>query len=502
MDLKVKIVTEADLAALQNSQKSFKSAADSAQFFQETLKGAQSEQDKAGKSAKDSASAYEELLGPVKKNTTAAEEAEKAVGKLSGSKKVLKESLKELAHAFPGVGSAMVLLKNPITILVGALATAVTSVRSYMLSVEELARSVGVHEAVSRTMQTLGGAARDAATGLRQFKTDMDDAATSGTKFVDKMKEVQEAIDKAALRETEKRDANEALAIAKANASEKGGKITPQQAIQQRLNITNDFAAQREAARKKAEADKLEAKGEALTKIMESRVRAEALLPAALEEEAGASRTLDAAPDKQKSDLKELDDQEADATNRREKLQKKRSAYEPSSLDWLMPDFLIKDSPVRLAAIDEDLDRVGEDLKGIENKRAMVNREPALAKKRAETTGKRATGLKDLITGAKTAEGGLFEDIVYGQQQMQEDQRSRERAGALQAEARGVTAGADIRAKNTQDATRIEADLPRAYHDLSQSFGGYHGQNVQKLGELKAKIDELTGQLRSIESRR
>lgn len=368
----------------------------------------------------------------------------------TGYKKVFKDSLKELQHAFHGVGQAMLLLKNPITIVVGALSTAITAVYSYIQSVNELAKTNSVHEAVSKSMLMLGGAARDAAQGLIEFNSQLAEGAENAKNYADELGRVEAAIEKAAQREAAKRDAKEGLAIARVNAAESEKKITPDRAIAARLEIKNHYEEQREQARQKAEAEKIEAKGEAIRKTQEARIRAEAQIPDAMKQAAEDQRAAEAAPKKAESDLTDIDQRLAAAKERKEKLLRQRGGFQMGVLERVA-EFAPEGSAAgrapggMRAQIDTGIDEADKDIGQLEQERFMAEKTPGRAAEKAKKSGARASGLKTIIETARDTEGTLFEDIVTGKQAHETDTRSRREEQGTQRETRGINAESEIK---------------------------------------------------------
>ena len=277
--------------------------------------------------------ATDSFTNEAKKSSPVLDEVADKTEKTTIKKKDLKDSLKQLGHAIPGVHQAMLLLKNPIVILAGAISTLITAFRAYLQSVDELAQSVGIHEAVSKSVTLLGGAFRDAAEGLQQFTIELGEAAAKEKDLNTELEKNLKLIEEQTRRETELRDAKEALAIEKVNKAEKTGRLAPENAIEQRRIIRDQFAAQREAARRKAEDEAIEAKGETLTKVMESRLRAEVALPGALKEAAIAQRLADAAPKKQESDLESIGKEQKRWKEQREDALARRGGFQAGLLD-------------------------------------------------------------------------------------------------------------------------------------------------------------------------
>lgn len=428
-----------------------------------------------------------------------------------GYKKVLKDSLKELQHAFPGVGQAMLLLKNPITIFVGAISTAITAVFAYIQSVNELAKVIGVHEAVSRSMTILGGSARDAAQGLVEFNQQLAEGATNAKDYADELARVEKAIEKAAQREAEKRDAKEGLAVAHINAREATKKITPEEATEQRLATKNFYEKQREEARRKDEAEKIEAKGEAIRKTQEARIRAEGQLPDAMKQAAEDQRAADAAPKKMESDITDIDKRLADAKARKEKLLSNRGGFQMGVLERIA-EFAPKDSAAgrapggMRAQIDSDIDQADTEISQLDQQRYMAEKAPGRAAKKAEKSGARAGALKTFIEGARNTEGGLFEDIVTGKQTNEADTRARGETQDIQRETRTVTAGADQIASLNQQVEKGDQELAQQLQRLGNLLlrPGATAQVqeiIQKVGSLQSNQDSLNKRVRQIETR-
>ena len=91
--------------------------------------------------------------------------------------------------------------------------------------------------------------------------------------------------------------------------------------------------------------------------------------------------------------------------------------------------------------------------------------------------------------------GERSEDIGTGQQQ-------RNAVTPITDSTRELNATREFNQTKEHEKGRVQGELDQAYRELGDSFGRYHGENIEKVRELKRKIDDITNQLRSIESRR
>ena len=414
-----------------------------------------------------------------------------------------RDVLQELQKAVPGLGEAVLLLKNPIAIGVGAIGTIIAALRSYITSVNELAATSSIHEAVSKSMSLIGGAARDAAAGMREFNDALADNAAKGKDAIKHLGEIEEALKTADRREAEKRDAREGLALAHIDAREKTKKITPEEAVEQRLATKTFYAEKRESDRQKKEAEQIEAKGEALRKLQEARLRAEEQLPGAEMEAATAARLAGTAPTKQASDIAEIKRLRTEAEAERNELQQQRSMYEPAfpelegknagpvgnAFGKLLRRFQrgpIGDDAARaeFAGIDTKLDANAAKLKNLDEMEAMANAAPGTAQKRAEKATGRAANLKTFIQGARNSEGDIFTGIVQGRANAEAETSHRRGVLNDQSEARGVTERAPIEAK--------KMEMEQGWEQLQQAMEEYDGSNRKGMSKFDELLKRLT----------
>jgi hypothetical protein len=438
-DIKIKIHTSADLAAL--------------------------EQTRAGTKG------LEQDLSGITKETKAAkapvEELGKASEKAGVSKKTLKEAIKALSHSVPELSNALLFLKNPFVIVAGAIAAAIAAVTSYIDSINRLAEAAKAHENIGRSFSAMGGAARDAKDSLSEFNKMLVANAEKAVDLEGKLTRVGDAIQRINRQEDEKRDAKEAFELEGVNADEKTNRISPREAMNRRMGIRSKFEQQREAAKRKQEEETIESKNEALRAQMEKRVKAEQELPAAEQEAARLDRLAKVDPKIAQSDAKF-------AADRLEELEKKKKKAE-DSLYWsrfhAKPDPLtgVAD-PQALRRVQADEFAVGEIDSEIENARkqkdfAESRMDVGANKKRAEAASKRVQSIRDTITTGRDREGALFEDIVASKSVNESSRLNRAEVGGIKSRTTRVSEQADLDVQELRDAVEAQRAFIKAMKD-------------------------------------
>ena len=340
MDLKVKIVTEAELTALQGAQKRFKTAAESAGVLREALKGVEEQSrqtnasltaaaDRPGKSAKDSASAImgakgaqdaRDTAGALAQMTTEAkglapalDETGKAAERATVSKKTLKDAIKQLSRAVPELGSLALALKNPWVLIAAAIAGVVVAFKKFIDKVNEMEVAIEAFSNLNKAatpikqiMQDGARATKAQADELHRIATESDDAETALGKVVKQM-------EAKAAQEKEIRAAQRELDEAGISADEQTGAITPAEAVSRRSALATRYGALDQAAAGRLGAQRVEAIEQARLAAVMVGDEARLALPAA---EAKREQTkIDVAERKgsRKSDRAKLDIDEASA---------------------------------------------------------------------------------------------------------------------------------------------------------------------------------------------
>ena len=432
-DIKIKITTQADLKALEQTRAS--------------SKGLEQELHGVTKETKDAKAPLEEL----------AKSSEKA----GVSKKTLKEAIKALSHAIPGLHDALLILKNPFVIAAGAIAAAIAAVTSYIQKLDELAEAAKAHENVGRSFGAMGGFLRDAKENLAAFNKALDESATKAGDLKEKLDGVTDAIKNANRLEDEKRDAKEALALEEVNADEKTKKITPLEAFKKRAEVRARFAKQREDAVNAQQREIIEAKEGALRSTMELRVGAEQKLPGAEAEAARLERLAKIDPKIAESDLKTATDSITELEGKKKKLE--------DSLYWSR--YHAKPDPITGVPDPQALRRVaGEeaDLKDIESELEHARRQKdfaesradkGVAKKKAEEARKAVESIQSVIMTSREREGVLFEDIVSSKNGIDSSGRVRSEINALKEKRISVSERADVEVQELRSVVEAQREF-------------------------------------------
>jgi len=460
--------------------------------------------------------------GHIKKPTEDAAEATRA---LIREKKVLKESLKELAHTMPGVRSLLLFLKNPLTIAAGAVGVLAAAWRDYLRSLDELEGKIGVQEAVARSMHAIKSASASAAEELKDFAKHLGTVAGKGDDAATNLNKVVEAMRKMEQMQAEKRSAQESLELAGVNEQEKRGQISTGDAIRARAGIKEKFAAQAEAARIKQLEDEQEARKEALRVTMEKTARAEAAHPGAVADAAAAERLVKAAPDVEKQDLETINDQRAAIDKRLKNLQGQRDYHAGPNLFNLFglnetdaagrgEDY--SDPFVEL--IDEEMDSLRQQLDTLARQEAAVGRRRKTVEKQAKDKRSRADEMGKQIETGREASGKLFEEISEGDRNLRTFREHRGKVGAIEGRARRIESEADADKADRDDEEQRQReqerlnkqfqrrnfslnDAPSASGATSRAALAAANAGAQASSHLDAAFDAITTAFRQIQER-
>ena len=413
-----------------------------------------------------------------------------AQNKATEGTKNFSHALRGLATQLPGIGQIAGLLVSPFALLTGAIAAAVGALVSYLNKIDDLAKAAEAHARLSTGLYTLGGGARDAAESLAKFKAELIAAAEKGEDLKVKLEAVNEAIQKGARMRDEMRDAREALAIEEVNAAEKSKKIGPLAAMKERGRIREDFAAKREADRRKLEDEIQEARNEGLRRQMETTVRAKAALPGAEREAAEAERGAGVAPKIKKSGLESIKEQREAVTEERDKAQTTLDAMK--GVKFLEKIFGKPTSPTTEADkqdLQDKIDAAQSRLTGLDDQEEMVNRGPERAAELAKNKRARAEALKGIITTGTEREGAMFGEIISGNQNVETDRRHRTDVGALTRKTNQLADAAALSQANAAQEQEIRGLQERLFAELLRTGTG-NTARIKQLSEQIARASE------------
>lgn len=285
MDLKVKITTEAELAALKQTQKEIKAVSTEANAS----------------------------VAPVQKGEAAVKELGNTAASAAKQKKTLKDAIQAAAKSIPELGTATLALKNPWVIVAFAIAAAIAAVTKFIAKVKEMEKAIQAFDQLNKAavpFKAIADAnARSAdaqADALKRIADESDDAATATDKLISKL-------DEKAKRDGAERAAERERDEAAINADELTGAITPQEARNRRTALaTRHGALDREAAARIG-VQKVEAIEMGRRAAVDAEGAARMALPGARAEAKQAEADAAARKENRKMDRAKLDMDEAAA---------------------------------------------------------------------------------------------------------------------------------------------------------------------------------------------
>jgi hypothetical protein len=211
----------------------------------------------------------------LKDLTGASQDAGAETGRLTGAKAKLREAIHGLTREFPGLAHAARLGLHPIGLAVGAAAFAFQKFKQAIdttianLQLDPYASFEGVLKALDQQAKATTEAIRAWDTSLAQGSTGAERAAQATELLIARMKSL-------ALVEAARDDRKKAIALARIDAQEKEGLLTPQEALAAKDKVEEEFAERKVQRDAKLRSDEIQALANQRRAIMEQRTK---LLP-------------------------------------------------------------------------------------------------------------------------------------------------------------------------------------------------------------------------------
>ena len=484
-EVKVKITSEADLAAMQSTttelqrqvaaasglDKGFRSAGESARFFNEvesqrlsqaadTNRSLTAEQDKVSKSARDSAEAMMEAKGPT--------------DKLAGSKGELLKAIKVLSHEIPGLHALVTILKHPIGLLalgfgylvkqvldsVNAFKEAGKEIHQFTIANDRLTNPLAKNATLARESAQFH---EDLADRLGQVAAKSGDAAGNLERITEELRRQQQLAD-------ELDDAQMAVELARAGDDPEA-----------RAGIRMKFAGRKTARQQAAleqQAQLQFARAGGLSE--QARLAGLAIPGAEAEFSAAQSANFDEqARMAQRSSLREV--------------QKKRLQKEVEEADAILTQQTGLLGGPSIADHEEARTRRDAALAGL----GMLAREGEGDKARAGAAGRRlgraGAALESLRTTAATAPGEAQRAFQAGQG-LRAQSAAIGTAGAARSASESQVASIEADNKRAAEALKLAEKNQRETHRLLNDILGKQSLNQDQLRALDQRVTKLTNQ--------
>lgn len=444
-----------------------------------------------GQGAQQTAQDLKKVTEQVKEAKAPAENLGKANEELTKKAGGLKEVFNELKRTVPEFGSLMLLLKNPVTILAGAVGVLVAAFRNYMMALRQMEEAQDVHRNVSRVMLAMSSASTTAAREVANFKTELAGLATEGNNANDSISKLNQSIQTASVRMAELDNADKALALANINEQERTGKLSPADAIRARGKVEERFEELKQQRALQQLADQQEARKDTLRKTAEQRARAEAALPGAETEAAEAARLAAAAKGKRDSDLAAI------KTEREAVAERRASALE--SLDgWQMKlmEGLAAVAPAGSnaanapagfrAAMEGEVASTDARLAQLDKEEQFAETSFAKTSKRAADARSHADSLRATIKGGRDTEGRIFEEISAGEMDIEQTRFHQGRVGAVRGATREVQIIAALKAANEKlnmdldETSKVMEEREEAVREFLRNTQRIHRQTIRE----------------------
>lgn len=197
------------------------------------------------KGAQDGKRAIDELAQTARRAETESAQAE---GLSLGRKRQLRDAIKGLAFEFPILGRVASLALNPIS---AAVTLAIAGFSAFKKVLDDISRSGHIEgwKQGTAALEAQEKAVADLIVSANAYERSLTRIANATQSVTDRAKQALEAIRAQARAQTELTDAEEAAEMARIDAAEQLGEITPTRAIQQRLETQRRFTGRREAIR-------------------------------------------------------------------------------------------------------------------------------------------------------------------------------------------------------------------------------------------------------------
>ncbi len=298
MDLKVKIITEADLKGLQAFNREIKSAKDSAGAMM-AAKGAQD--------ARDTAGAYADMTKEAKSLTPALEETGKVAGKTALTKKALLDSIKQLTKATPELSSLTLALKNPYVMVAGVMAIATLAVKGFIDKVKEMAVAAQAFDNISRPLANFQTNAQNATRDAEAFADSLETIRENASSTSEELRKVNDEIDAVSGVERDELAAREENELAAIDGDDSR---TAHDKTLSKRDVRNDFRQQRRDLDRRTREQKATASMDAALKENQRAQAAEEARPAAVAEKMKVEDIVTRNKINRDRDRKALDEEE------------------------------------------------------------------------------------------------------------------------------------------------------------------------------------------------
>jgi hypothetical protein len=250
-----------------------------------------------------------------------------ATEKVTGAKNRLFEGLKKLGNQVPIVGYLLSALKNPFTAIGVAALLAKKAIDDYVGAVDEMAESVRAVGSLQGRVTAFFDVIASSNARSDAFAESLKKIATQAGDAGDKLRQVNEQIQRQNRLAAEKEGALKALARAQIDDDESTKKISALEAAKRRAAVDVSFAAQARAREDAAETAQQVATRNAAREAAEQAETAGAALPGAKAESDVEAMRLKQLRDKVKAEQDDLAKEEALLLDEEKKLRDKLQPF-------------------------------------------------------------------------------------------------------------------------------------------------------------------------------